>query len=95
MSGQKARIVFTDPPYNLKANEFTNKGIAHHDDFAMGGGKGRKVGNSARYHAAFVMSNPKPLIQIPFFLDYTPYKTICQVYNYPQVIHILDKYCLK
>lgn len=35
----KARIVFTDPPYNLAANEFSNKGQTKHSDFAMGGGE--------------------------------------------------------
>ena len=37
--GKLARIVFTDPPYNLPANSFTNKGEAVHKDFAMGGGE--------------------------------------------------------
>lgn len=39
MQGEKARIIFTDPPYNLKANEFSNKGEVKHQDFAMGGGE--------------------------------------------------------
>lgn len=38
-NGQEARIVFTDPPYNLKASTFTNGGIAKHKDFAEGGGE--------------------------------------------------------
>lgn len=36
---EKARIVFTDPPYNLAANEFSNKGVTEHTDFAMAGGE--------------------------------------------------------
>jgi DNA modification methylase len=39
MNGEKSRIIFTDPPYNLKANEFSNKGEVKHEDFAMGGGE--------------------------------------------------------
>lgn len=39
LANEKARIVLTDPPYNLKANEFTNKGESKFKDFAMGGGE--------------------------------------------------------
>lgn len=39
MQGEKARIVFTDPPYNLKAEEFSNNGKIKHEDFAMAGGE--------------------------------------------------------
>ena len=35
----RARIVLTDPPYNLKANDFTNKGEVKFKDFAMGRGE--------------------------------------------------------
>ncbi len=37
--GVKCRILFTDPPYNLPANFFTNKDRKMHDDFAMGAGE--------------------------------------------------------
>jgi DNA modification methylase len=37
--GHKARIILTDPPYNLSADEIGNKGEVHHDDFAMGSGE--------------------------------------------------------
>jgi DNA modification methylase len=36
---RRARIIFTDPPYNLAANQFTNKGEKRFEDFAMGGGE--------------------------------------------------------
>lgn len=39
IDGQKARIVFCDPPYNLPANFFTNKDEKRHKDFAMGAGE--------------------------------------------------------
>ena len=39
MQDDKARIVNCDPPYNLPANFFTNKGIKRHEDFAMGAGE--------------------------------------------------------
>jgi DNA modification methylase len=39
MNGEQARIIFTDPPYNLKADRFSNKGEKRHEDFAMGGGE--------------------------------------------------------
>ncbi len=39
LEGKRARIVFTDPPYNLAANEFSNKGETEHTDFAMAGGE--------------------------------------------------------
>lgn len=39
MQGEKARIIFTDPPYNLKADAFSNNGNTKHEDFAMGGGE--------------------------------------------------------
>lgn len=39
LMSDSARIVFTDPPYNLAANEFSNKGATKHTDFAMGAGE--------------------------------------------------------
>lgn len=39
MNGDIARIVFTDPPYNLAANEFSNKGSVKHEDFHEGSGE--------------------------------------------------------
>lgn len=39
IGGEKARIIFTDPPYNLAAADFTNNGAQQHEDFAMGGGE--------------------------------------------------------
>lgn len=39
LNGEKARIIFTDPPYNLAANDFSNKGKTKHKDFAMAGGE--------------------------------------------------------
>lgn len=39
LGDQKARIIFTDPPYNLAANQFTNKGEKRFEDFAMAGGE--------------------------------------------------------
>ena len=36
---RKARIVFTDPPYNLKADAFSNNGSVKHEDFAMASGE--------------------------------------------------------
>jgi DNA modification methylase len=39
MQGNKARILMTDPPYNLAASEFTNKGENKHENFAFGGGE--------------------------------------------------------
>lgn len=35
----KARIILTDPPYNLSADEIGNKGEVQHEDFAMGSGE--------------------------------------------------------
>lgn len=39
MNGEKARIMMTDPPYNLPANAISNKGENKHADFAMGAGE--------------------------------------------------------
>ncbi len=39
MEGEKGRVVFCDPPYNLPANFFTNKDDKRHKDFAMGAGE--------------------------------------------------------
>lgn len=39
MQDDKSRIVNCDPPYNLPANFFTNKGTKRHEDFAMGAGE--------------------------------------------------------
>lgn len=39
MQNQKARIVNTDPPYNLPANFFTNKDEKRHENFEMGAGE--------------------------------------------------------
>lgn len=39
LNEEKARIVFTDPPYNLSASSFTNNGSVKHADFAEGGGE--------------------------------------------------------
>jgi DNA modification methylase len=39
MQGKKARILMTDPPYNLAASEFTNKGENKHENFAFAGGE--------------------------------------------------------
>ncbi len=39
MQEQKARIVFTDPPYNLNVSTFSNNGDTKHNNFAMGGGE--------------------------------------------------------
>lgn len=36
---QLARIVLTDPPYNLAVNEFSNKGETEHQDFVMAAGE--------------------------------------------------------
>lgn len=38
-NNSKARIVFTDPPYNLKTDAFSNNGSVKHEDFAMGSGE--------------------------------------------------------
>lgn len=39
MDGKKARIIFTDPPYNLPASFFSGKGKHTHTDFAEGAGE--------------------------------------------------------
>lgn len=39
LDGEKARGVFTDPPFNLPANYIGNKGEATHKDFAMAKGE--------------------------------------------------------
>lgn len=39
MQGDRARIINCDPPYNLPANFFTNKGEKRHKDFAMASGE--------------------------------------------------------
>lgn len=39
MRGEKSRLVFTDPPYNLPSNTFSGKGKNQHTDFKMGGGE--------------------------------------------------------
>ncbi len=43
VGGEKARIIFTDPPYNLAAADFSNNGETQHTDFAMGGGEMNEV----------------------------------------------------
>lgn len=39
MQSEKARIINCDPPYNLAANFFSNKGSSEHKNFALGGGE--------------------------------------------------------
>ena len=39
LNGKKARMVFTDPPYNLPANYIGNKGTQKHKDFAFASGE--------------------------------------------------------
>lgn len=39
MQGEKARILCTDPPYNLPYSEFGGKGKQQHTDFAMAAGE--------------------------------------------------------
>ena len=39
LNGKLARIIFTDPPYNLKTNAFSNNGSVTHEDFAMAAGE--------------------------------------------------------
>lgn len=39
VEGKKARLVFTDPPYNLPTNFFSGKGKVTHGDFAEGAGE--------------------------------------------------------
>jgi DNA modification methylase len=39
MQSEKARIIFTDPPYNLKTDAFLNLGKVKHEDFAEGAGE--------------------------------------------------------
>ncbi|WP_291726193.1 DNA-methyltransferase [Bernardetia sp.] len=39
MDGKQARVVFTDPPYNLPTNFFSGKGKVTHTDFAEGAGE--------------------------------------------------------
>ena len=39
MDGELARLVATDPPYNLRAREYSGKGKSRHGDFAMAAGE--------------------------------------------------------
>lgn len=39
LNGRLARVVFTDPPYNLKTDAFSNNGSVEHADFAMASGE--------------------------------------------------------
>lgn len=39
MNGEKADMVFTDPPYNVKVNSIVNSGKIKHPEFIMGSGE--------------------------------------------------------
>jgi DNA modification methylase len=39
MKGDKAMMIFTDPPYNMRADDIGNKGAKQHKDFIMASGE--------------------------------------------------------
>ncbi len=58
MQGEKARIVFSDAPYNLPAKAFSSSGKHKHADFAMAAGEMSKV-----EFTAFLATSFKRLVE--------------------------------
>lgn len=80
MQGQKAQIVFTDPPYNLSYKEFGGKGKVQHKDFAMAAGEMSDyefVDFLAKYMANLVSNSVDGAIHY-HFMDFRHVWHVCQ-----------------
>jgi DNA modification methylase len=58
MGGSKARIIFTDPPYNLAVNSISGKGRMQHREFAMASGE-----MSAPVYEQFLLTMTQRLVR--------------------------------